>query len=176
MQEDLFRPFFEQTQRPLLAYLRRVSGNRALAEDLLQESYLRFLDRPPAAPELVAQRVYLFTIATRLLRDHWRRQQHSSWLPWRWGTDEDNGLPEPEDEAPDPCQTAADRQLIALGFRSLSPRQRQLLWLAYVEGLDHRELAQAMGVSPGSVRVLLHRARKRINVELGNLTIQGEAS
>ena len=45
-------------------------------------------------------------------------------------------------------------------FRELKPKQRLLLWLAYVEGFDHREIAAATGVREKSVRVLLSRARK----------------
>jgi RNA polymerase sigma-70 factor, ECF subfamily len=47
-------------------------------------------------------------------------------------------------------------------FRQLKPQQRQMMWLAYVEGADHREIASALGVREGSVRVLLHRARRKL--------------
>jgi len=47
-------------------------------------------------------------------------------------------------------------------FGELKPQQRQMLWLSYVEGADHREIAAATGVREGSVRVLLHRARKKL--------------
>jgi RNA polymerase sigma-70 factor (ECF subfamily) len=47
-------------------------------------------------------------------------------------------------------------------FGELKPQQRQMLWLSYVEGSDHREIATALGVREGSVRVLLHRARKKL--------------
>jgi len=60
-----------------VAYLARVSGDPALADDLMQESYLRYLcaSRPGLhlAEAEVAGRRYLFRIATNLLRDHWRR-------------------------------------------------------------------------------------------------------
>jgi RNA polymerase sigma-70 factor, ECF subfamily len=47
-------------------------------------------------------------------------------------------------------------------FQQLTPQQRQMMWLAYVEGADHREIAAALGLREGSVRVLLHRARRRL--------------
>ena len=43
MDEQAFRVFYEKTSRPLWSYLSRISGNAALAEDLMQESYYRFL-------------------------------------------------------------------------------------------------------------------------------------
>src|SRR5690348_2768914 len=77
MQSDAFAAFYERSARPLWAYLARVSGDPALAEDLLQESYIRFLSADaPRTSDLdgeVAARRYLFRIATNLLRDHWRR-------------------------------------------------------------------------------------------------------
>ena len=47
-------------------------------------------------------------------------------------------------------------------FQRLRPQQRQLLWLAYVEGADHHEIARALGLRPLSVRVLLFRARRKL--------------
>ena len=44
-------------------------------------------------------------------------------------------------------------------FGTLKASQRSLLWLAYVEGFKHEEIAEVIGVSPGSVKVLLSRAR-----------------
>jgi len=47
-------------------------------------------------------------------------------------------------------------------FRRLKPQEQLLLWLAYVEGFEHREIAAALGVGEKSVRVLLFRARKKL--------------
>ena len=82
MDSDAFAGFYERSARSLWVYLARVSGDLALAEDLMQESYVRFLCAPQ--PELlpgegeVAGRRYLFRIATNLMRDHWRRPRAES--------------------------------------------------------------------------------------------------
>jgi RNA polymerase sigma-70 factor, ECF subfamily len=47
-------------------------------------------------------------------------------------------------------------------FRRLKSQEQLLLWLAYVEGFDHREIAAALGLREKSVRVLLFRARKKL--------------
>src|SRR5580658_5567576 len=77
-----FAGFYERSARPLWAYLVRASCDAALADDLMQESYVRFLcaQRAPSLAEdgEVAARLYLFRIATNLLHDHWRRPRAAS--------------------------------------------------------------------------------------------------
>lgn len=169
---NAFDGFFEETRRPLRAFLARSSGDEALADDLLQEAYLRVLAFPPREEDPRAQRAYLFTTATRLLQAHWKRQRPMPWLPWRDPGDEDPLEMLPGDQ-PCPERQMADRQVVALGWARLTPRQRSLLWLAYVEGLDHGELAQALGLRLGSVKVLLHRARQRMASTLETLGLGG---
>ena len=53
-------------------------------------------------------------------------------------------------------------------FRELKPQQRSILWMAYVEEFNHREIAQASGVKEKSVKVLLFRARKALAAILGD--------
>src|SRR5262245_34184398 len=72
MDDEAFAGFHRRTAAQLWAYAARVSGNATLADDVVQESYLRLLTA--ALPEgEVARRRYLFRIATNLMRDHWRR-------------------------------------------------------------------------------------------------------
>ena len=82
MDDQAFAGFYERSARSLWAYLARTSGDPALAEDLMQESYVRFLCAPHSPSQLaegeVAARRYLFRIATNLLRDHWRRPRTAS--------------------------------------------------------------------------------------------------
>ena len=73
MDSDAFAGFYQRSAPALRAYLARVSGNAALADDLAQESYLRFLCATQPEGGEVNYRRYLFRIATNLLRDHWRR-------------------------------------------------------------------------------------------------------
>src|SRR5438477_5799616 len=121
--QDDFRVFYNRTNRPLWAYLLRVSRRRDVADDLLQESYCRFLAARLPEMDAAESRSYLFRIATNLLRDRWRRGD----LP------ETVGATEPSCEDDPETRTDVRR---ALG--QLKPRERQLLWLAHVEGFDHR--------------------------------------
>ena len=75
--QDDFRVFYNRTNRPLWAYLLRVSRRRDVADDLLQESYCRFLAARLPEMDAAESRSYLFRIATSLLHDCWRDKQVS---------------------------------------------------------------------------------------------------
>ena len=75
MDATAFRAFYEESAPRLFAYLLRISGERALAEDLLQEAYCRFLATELPRMDNAQRRSYLFRVATNLLRDRWRRHK-----------------------------------------------------------------------------------------------------
>jgi RNA polymerase sigma-70 factor (ECF subfamily) len=156
MESDAFASFYERSARPLWAYLARTSGDPALAEDLMQESYVRFLCafRPAslAAEGEVAARRYLFRIATNLLRDHWRRPQASSI----------EEMPEEFFAAKSSSAQADSRASLEPALVQMRLRDRQLLWLAYAEGYSHREIAEITGLASASIRLLLFRARRKM--------------
>ncbi len=149
MEADAFTGFYARTARPLWAYLARVGGDLALADDLMQESYVRFLCAHAPQDGEVAARRYLFRIATNLLRDHWRRP-HAESL---------ESVPEEVFSAKSGGAEAALE--LAPVLNRMKPRERQLLWLAYAEGYSHREIAEVTGLAAASVRLLLFRARRR---------------
>jgi RNA polymerase sigma-70 factor (ECF subfamily) len=151
MDSDAFAAFYERSARPLWAYLARVSGDAALADDLLQESFLRFLGADHPNDGEVSARRYLFRIATNLMRDHWRRPKPAS-------------IEELSEDLFRVCDhSAASDSRAALGpaLERMRPRDRQLLWLAYAEGYSHREIADITGLAAASVRLLLFRARRK---------------
>src|SRR6188472_1941059 len=75
MSEDAFRSFYELTSRPVWLYLARITGDRRLADDLLQETYYRFLRSTTAFESDDHRRNYLFRIATNLAHDNRRRSR-----------------------------------------------------------------------------------------------------
>jgi len=153
MDEESFRIVYERTARPLWAYLARVSGDPALADDLLQECYCRFLSLADPPQEETHRKNYLFRIATNLLRDHWRAlQRHGETAI------ETADLPSQDHRMANvPLRSDLGRALA-----KLKPRERQLLWLAYAEGASHREIAKTSGMKEASIRPLLFRARKKL--------------
>lgn len=151
MENDAFAAFYERSARSLWAYLARVSGNAALADDLMQESYVRFLTASQTFDGEVVARRYLFRIATNLMRDHWRSHRTTP-------IDET-----PEEKFASHGHAAQAETIATLGpaLRQLRPRDRQLLWLAYAEGYSHREIAEVTGLASASIRLLLFRVRRK---------------
>jgi RNA polymerase sigma-70 factor (ECF subfamily) len=152
--ESEFQDLYRLHARPLWAYLYRLTGNTADADDLLQESFCRMLAAPLAARDDRELRAYLFRVATNAATDLWRRGGRSKRREEPL-TDECAGAaPGRED--------AALKQDMARTFRDLKPQERMLLWLAHVEGSEHREIAAALGLKAASVPVMLFRARRKL--------------
>jgi RNA polymerase sigma-70 factor (ECF subfamily) len=152
MDATAFRAFYEETSPPLFAYLLHASGERALAEDLLQDSYCLFLCAKLVPEDARHRRSYLFRIASNLMHDQWRNRK---------GKDEvqlSNSFPDTAIAAHDPDLNIGMQEAL----QQLKVRERQLLWLAYVEGASHKEIADSIGLKAASVRTLLFRARHKL--------------
>jgi len=162
MDSDRFAAFYQRSSRPLWAYLARASGNPALADDLMQESYVRFLCAHTPGDGEIVSRKYLFRIASNLLRDHWRKAKTVSI----------DDLPEDGSGAhfatPDTSAQTDSRLTLDRALAQLRPRDRQLLWLAHAENYTHREIAEITGLASASIRLLLFRARREMAKLLRN--------
>jgi len=144
--EAEFQRIYDANAGPILGYLTASTALRDIADDLLQETFCRLLVQGKSGMDADALRRYLFRIATNLLRDRWR-------------SGEGRAFDEPAEAG---AITDLDASIdVRAMLEHLNPRERQLLWLAYVEGMDHAEIAAATGLGRLSVRTLLFRARSR---------------
>jgi RNA polymerase sigma-70 factor (ECF subfamily) len=118
-------------------------NDQSAADDLLQESYLQLLKAnlpEPASDEHLKN--YLYRIATNLIKDRKTRRPETT-------------LPE-DAAASGGAQSDGDVTRLLAG---LKPKQRELLWLAYVERFSHSEIARMLSLKPQSIRPMLSRAR-----------------
>ena len=146
MDEQTFHALYRATAKSLWAYIARSSGRHDVANDLVQETYCRFLTTQHGKIDLADAKPYLFRIATNLLHDRWRKGEDVTWS--------------------EPPESGFERDLdmqidVRRLLQQLKPRERQLLWLAYVEGMTHCEIARSTGLHQMSIRILLFRARQR---------------
>ena len=150
MDEDAFRAFYDRTSRGLWAYLTRMTGDRQLADDLLQETYYRFLRAAATYEDETHRRNSLFLIATNLVRDSVRRRRDIVPLEENASVDEHT------------AERTESRTDLTRAMNQLKPEQRALLSLAYGQGASHAEIADALGLKPASIKSLLFRARRRL--------------
>ena len=159
MDEDTFRAFYDRTARGIWVYLARVTGDRQMADDLLQETYYRFLRASARYSSEEHRRNSLYRIATNLARDVRRRSLFRS--TDLVGHDIERVS---SNDASGAAEHAAD---VTRAMARLKPRERAILWLAYAEGNSHREIAQVLGLRPASLKILLYRARRKLAALLG---------
>ncbi|HEV3141591.1 MAG TPA: RNA polymerase sigma factor, partial [Vicinamibacterales bacterium] len=150
MDEDSFRLLYDRTSRPLWSYLSRLTGDPRVADDLLQETYYRFLRADPALDDDAHRRNYLFRIATNLAHDV-RREPRVEVGDAAAHADRADGH--------DVSERAARRVDVSRAMAKLRPRDRAMVWLAYVNGSSHEEIAETLGLKTASIKMLLFRAR-----------------
>jgi len=168
MDEDSFRAFYDRTARGLWAYLARLTGDRQLAEDLLQETFYRFLRAAATYDNETHRRNSLYRIATNVARDVRRRSlARAASVP---AGDDIERVPSGQDAG------AAERMAdFNRAMSRLKPRERAMLWLAYAEGASHREIADVLGLRPTSLKPLLFRARRKLAELLGRAPRGGKS-
>jgi RNA polymerase sigma factor (sigma-70 family) len=154
LSEAAFGDFYRRDARAVWTYVYRSTGNPADADDIVQEAFVRVLRADVGGLGEEDLRRYLFRVAGNLMTDRWRKAAHERKYAER--------------EAAATVGVEADLQVgpadadpldVSRTFDALKPRERALLWLAYVEEDSHEEIADALGVKKGSVKVLLSRAR-----------------
>ena len=151
---------FAEHHSALVRYLSRWTGDPDLAADAAQEAFVKLMERPPKPGQT---RAWLFRVGTNAAREsartHTRRTKLLEAAPSRVGMG---------DAPPDPEQLldAGERQrMVRRALAGLPERDRTML-LMREEGFSHREIAEAVGTTTGSVGTMVARALDRLAAEL----------
>lgn len=144
---------FDEVYPPLFRYCHRLTADTDAAEDVAQETFIRFLDKRPAYPK-DGIRSWMFRVATNLIRDRARKESNRARIL--------AGFPPPDPEQGP--EGRVEREETVQGVRralaTLSQRDREMLILRQ-EGFSYKEIALVLEVAPASVGTLLARALKR---------------
>lgn len=146
--ENLVRTFGTRVYR--FAYARL--GNRADAEDVTQETFLRLCRAAPDFPDEQRAKAWLFQVAANCAADLHR-------TPWRRHEVSVEELPEGEDAPPE-----AGGVLEAV--LSLPAKYRAVIHLFYYESQTIAEIARILGISETAVKTRLHRGRRLLRDRL----------
>ena len=145
---------FEASRRRLLSIAYRMLGSLAEAEDVVQDTWLRWHAAGPAG--LQTPVAWLTTVATRLAIDRLRRAKRETALPEPWLED---GLPSAGDDVERLCDLSYG---VLLMLQRLSPDERAALLLHEVFDVPHEEVGRILGLKTEHSRQLVRRARARV--------------
>jgi RNA polymerase sigma-70 factor (ECF subfamily) len=153
---DLVQIYREHTG-PLYAFVsRRVGGDRALAEDIVQEAWLRAVDHWPHRGTPDHPRAWLIHVARNLLVSHFRRRRPTSVDPAELELAADTYTPD----------TPSAAALVSWGLARMRRGQAALLEAFYFDGKSTREIAEEQGLSERAVEGRLRRARQNLEKRL----------
>jgi len=155
---DLLDRLIEQYQHRLLRYLTYLTGNRELAEDLFQETWIRVLERGHQYDGKREFSTWLFAVARNLTIDQMRRKRHVS-LDAPAGNEESAPI-DPPDLSPSALDVVAqheDAERIGAALVSIPSEYREAVVLRFQEGLALEEIASVTGAPLGTVKSRLYR-------------------
>jgi len=149
--------FYKENKERLYAYLLRMTGERQLALDLVQESFIRYLGR-------YGRREYnkalLYTIGRNAALDAFRRQSTVGFDPENY-----------QDFGADPEQRIIDQEKFnqtISAIDKLAPLDRELISLVTTTDLTYFEIGRVLKISEANVKVRIHRARTKLREMLAS--------
>jgi len=146
---------FDTYHQAIFGYLyRMVDADRALAEELTQETFLKVFETRQQLPDIVNRRAWLYRIATNLALNVQKRRHRFRWLPWLRSY-ETRGKQ-------DDLSGTELRVDLEHALEKLPPSLRAPLLLSTVHGLNSREIAEVLNISEGAVRTRVYRAREQL--------------
>lgn len=168
--EDAYHDLVVRYQRPLLSLLGRWLGDRALAEDLAQDVFVKaFRALPGYAPERKFSS-WIFKIAHNAAIDQLRRRGLAT-EPLEAGAEDAPDLlatlADPRAETPEARRSRGELGVaLERAVAGLRPEYREVVLLRFREDLAYEEIAEVTGLPLGTVKTYLHRARKEMAAAL----------
>ena len=153
----------EVLSQPLLRYLQRYTGERSVADDLLQETLIRIARGLPAFVGRATVRTWAFSIASRVAADHFRSPDRRRSIV---EVDEAVDVPDPDRSIDERIVVDEMNACVRQVIDSLPAHYRAALVLHDLEGLSAGEVAEISGCTPAAVKVRIHRARLRLREAL----------
>ena len=164
--EEAFRLIFDRYSRPVLSFIYDMVGDRSLAEDLAQETFVRAYRGLSSLREETKLSTWLFAIAQNCAREQLRTRRRDE------GNVELDAEPafELHDHARTPAGALLDKELSAVIQRALmrlDEDKRTVFTLKVLQQRSYEEIAEITGFSVGKLKTDLHRARAEMRKRIG---------
>jgi RNA polymerase sigma-70 factor, ECF subfamily len=162
--DDAFLAVYQALEPRLMRFALHETRSRAAAEDVVQQALLQVIDARARFVRGAPVLPWAYAIARRLLIDRHRHGARERPLPdgARPGLE---GLPEPAATGPSPEEALDDRRREAAlreDLARLPSAHREAFQLTSLEGLSVAAAAEALGITPGMVKIRSHRAREAL--------------
>ena len=149
--DQAFAALFEQFHAPILNYLHRMVSDRAVAEDLTQDTFIKAYKALPGTKPDLAFKAWLYRIATNTAISHLRRGKIVKWLPF---------VSDPEQRGERLERTVTRQTDISVALEQLPKHYASVLLLRHYQGLSLAETAEALDITENAAKLRLFRARK----------------
>ncbi|MFC2168402.1 RNA polymerase sigma factor [Acidobacteriota bacterium] len=154
---EIWKKFYTNYSRAFWFYIFKICGDEQIADDIFQESFFKFLTAKTIFQNEKQMQAYLYKIAYRLIIDKMRRikVEKKAYKEEQRAYMSDIQKKDPQSE----IHFSLDMEKT---FKKLKPKERMLLWLAYVEGYSYEEIAKLTESKENSLKVQLFRAREKL--------------
>jgi RNA polymerase sigma-70 factor (ECF subfamily) len=148
-----FHRLYEEYASDVFRFAWYVSGDRALAEDVTSETFVRAWTAPGTI-RTETVKAWLFAIARNLCVSHWRRANHEVPL--------DPAMRETAASPRDAAESRIELDRARHAMRSLPEGERTALAMRALGALSYDEIGRALEISPAAAKVRVHRARLKL--------------
>ena len=148
---------FERYHAALFGFLSRTIGDRAIAEDLVQEVFVRILKYRRTYRDGSCFETWLFRIARNTRSDHFRKRRHVEPLG-----DQEFDVEAPGLSPAQEFERGRQARTLKRALLQLDHEKRELLVLARYQNMSYEQIAALLGIEVGAVKVRIHRALKEL--------------
>ncbi|MDT5014386.1 MAG: polymerase sigma-70 factor, subfamily [Mycobacterium sp.] len=164
--EATFNGFYDEHAAALFRYARRLTGDAARAQDVVQETLIRAWQHPEVASDSErSARSWLFTVARHMIIDESRT------LRFRREVSTPDDADAVERACPDGVNDALDRMLIGEALARLTSQHRAVIQRSYIQGWTTAQIAADLGIADGTVKSRLHYALRALRHALREMGV-----
>ncbi|MBS3762076.1 MAG: sigma-70 family RNA polymerase sigma factor [Planctomycetes bacterium] len=161
----MFETMVRRYEKPLHGLLYKLTGNRTVAADLFQETFMRVFQKAESFRGNSSFKTWLYTIATNLCRSHWRKKASRDSRPL-------NGSPEPRSTDPSPSRQVESGEIgerIEEAVSELPAEQKEVFILKIYHEMTYAEIADTVQIPPGTVKSRMRLALQKLRKQLEDI-------